>query len=71
VGWLDDFHGEVVGLDTAPLIYYLETNPTYLPLVDPFFAAVATGEVTVVTSTVTLVEVLVHPLRRAEPELAG
>jgi hypothetical protein len=39
--------------------------------VDPFFAAVATGEVTVVTSTVTLVEVLVHPLRRAEPELAG
>ena len=41
MGWVDDWHGQLVGLDTAPLIYYLEEHPTYLPLVDPFFDALA------------------------------
>ena len=55
--------GQVVGLDTAPLIYFIERVPTYLELVRPFFAAVSRGEIRVVTSTVTLVEVLTQPLR--------
>ena len=25
--WVDDWHGQIVGLDTAPLIYYLEEPP--------------------------------------------
>ena len=32
MGWVDDLLGQLVGLDTAPLIYYLETHPTYQPL---------------------------------------
>ena len=61
--WVDDLHDAIIGLDTAPLIYYLEEHPQYLPVVDPFFDALDRGEFTVITSTVTLLEALVQPLR--------
>jgi hypothetical protein len=41
LGWVEKLYGQTVGLDTAPLIYYLEAHATYLPVVDPFFEAVA------------------------------
>jgi predicted nucleic acid-binding protein len=53
-----------------PVIYLMERNPTYYALVLPFFTAVDRGEITVVTSTVTLLEVLVLPLRLGNAELA-
>jgi len=56
-------HGKVVGLDTAPLIYFIEEHPVFLPIVLPFFEAVQRGDIRVVTSTITLGEVLVKPLR--------
>ncbi len=68
--WLDTLQGEVVGLDTAPLIYCIEEHPTYLGIVRPFFAAMDRGDVSVVTSTVTLLEALVHPLRLGRTDLA-
>jgi predicted nucleic acid-binding protein len=71
LAWVADLHGQIVGLDTAPLIYYLETHPTYLPLVDPFFNALAQGELQVVTSVITLIEVLVVPLRQGNTALAA
>ncbi|WP_147068735.1 type II toxin-antitoxin system VapC family toxin [Microcystis aeruginosa] len=61
--WLMQLQGQVVGLDTAPLIYLMEQNQAYLGLVRAFFGAVSRGEFQVVTSTLTLTEVLVHPLR--------
>jgi predicted nucleic acid-binding protein len=63
VGWVDALKGHKVGLDTAPLIYYTEQNGAYLEKVDPFFAALAKGELQVVTSVMTLLEVLVRPIR--------
>ena len=33
MGVLDDFDGAIVGLDTTPLIYFIEKNATYHPLV--------------------------------------
>jgi len=69
VGWVEDLTGRVVGLDTAPFIYYVEANPTYLPRVDPFFAALDRGEVRVVTSIVTLIETMVQPMRRGNADL--
>ena len=69
--WVDGWHGQIVGLDTAPLIYYLEEHPTYLPLVDPFFDALARGDLYAVTSTVTLIEVLRQPLRHGDAALAA
>jgi predicted nucleic acid-binding protein len=63
VGWIDDLTGHLVGVDTAPLIYYVEGHPTYLPRRDPFFQAVAQADITVVTSIITLIEVSIRPLR--------
>ena len=69
--WMNDFQGKTVGLDTAPLIYFIEENPSYLEIVRSFFEAMDRGEFMVVTSTVTLMEVLVHPLRSKNKELAA
>jgi predicted nucleic acid-binding protein len=71
VEWINDLRGKTIGLDTAPLIYFIEENPTYLDAVKLFFEAMDRGDFTVVTSTVTLLEVLVHPLRSNNTALAA
>ncbi len=71
MGWLDALQGQVIALDTAPLIYYIEENPTYLELVTSFFEAMEDDQFQVVTSYVTLLEVLVHPIRRNDMALAA
>lgn len=68
--WLTALYGSVVGLDTAPLIYFIEKHPGYLPLLLPFFEALESGEIQVVTSTLTLTEVLVHPYRDGNRTMA-
>jgi len=69
MGWLATLRDKVVGLDTTPLIYFIEENPTYLKLVSPFFEAIDQGEVSAVTSIVTLLEVLVHPFQHGDAAL--
>lgn len=61
--------GLILALDTAPLIYYIEDHPTYAQRIDPFFEALEQGELTMVTSTITLVEVLVQPYRHGNMQL--
>ena len=68
--WISALRGSKVGVDTAPLIYFIEENPAYLREIGPFFEAVDRGEFSVVTSVVTLLEVLVHPFRRGDTQLA-
>ena len=68
--WINDLQGKTVGLDTAPLIYFIEENPAFIETVKLFFEAMDRGDFLVVTSTVTLLEVLVHPLRSNNRELA-
>jgi predicted nucleic acid-binding protein len=70
VEWLKRLYRQIVGLDTAPLIYFIEKHQTYLPLVRPFFEAGERGDIQVVTSTLTLTEVLIHPLRQGNQDLA-
>lgn len=69
--WIAALRGTTVGLDTGPLISYIEEHPAYLPKIKPFFEAAARGDFRTVTSFITLVEVLIHPLREGRPELAG
>jgi predicted nucleic acid-binding protein len=71
VEWMNVLKGKTIGLDTAPLIYFIEENPTYIEKVRVFFEAMERGNFLVVTSTVTLLEVLVHPLRGNNIELAA
>mgnify|MGYP006419308289 CR=1 FL=1 len=68
---LTKLQGKIVGLDTAPLIYFIEEHTTYLGAIKEFFETVDKGEVSVVTSTITLTEVLVHPLRSQNVDLAA
>ncbi len=68
--WINELHGKTIGLDTAPLIYFIEENPTYIETVRHFFEAMEKGGFMVVTSTITLLEVLVHPLRNNNRNLA-
>ena len=50
-------------LDTAPVIYYVERHPQYVPVVDDIFDRIDAGTLPAVTSPVTLVESLVVPCR--------
>lgn len=68
--WVASLRGKTVALDTAPLIYFIERNRQYRNILRPFFAAVAKGDTRIVTSTLTLMEVLVHPLRHGNELLA-
>ena len=68
--WIDSLKGRLVALDTAPLIYFIEKHPTYWATLHPFFASMTRGDFRVITSVVTLLEVLVQPLRRGDHELA-
>jgi predicted nucleic acid-binding protein len=70
MGWLEGLRGQVVGLDSAPLMYYLEGNAAYIEKIRPFFAMVDKKECSVVTSVITLLEGLVMPIRRNDNELA-
>ena len=68
--WLNELQGKIIGLDTAPLIYFIEENPIYLEVTDVFFTAMYRGEFSVVTSVLTISEVLVYPLRAGNTILA-
>jgi predicted nucleic acid-binding protein len=70
MGWVEALRGSVVGLDTAPLVYYTEQNSEYLAVVDPFFDAIDRSEITVVTSIITLLEALIHPIQHNNTKLA-
>jgi len=70
MGWVDLLRGSKVGLDTAPLINFTEANPEYIQVVDPFFEALRREEFTVVTSTMTLLETLVNPIKLGNTKIA-
>ncbi len=67
--WVARFDGAAIGVDTAPLIYFIEDHPGYANRLAPLFEAVDQGRIRLVTSVVTLVEVLVRPLREKQPDL--
>ena len=60
----------VIGVDTSVFIYHLEAHPVYLPLTQELLAGVETGRWTAVTSTVTVMELAVHPWQLGRPAVA-
>ena len=69
MGLAEDIGPGAVALDTVAFIYYIEDDPRYAPLLEPIFTR-AGRDVTVVTSAMTLLEVLVLPFRRGQAQLA-
>lgn len=62
--------GAWVVVDTAPIIYLLEENPTFLASYLPLFEAIEAGRFHGVVSTITLAEVLGGPLKSGDEILA-
>ena len=63
LAWVNDLSGRIVALDSAPPIYYVEAHPLFFERLRPFFEALEQRLFEATTSTVTIAEVLVHPLR--------
>jgi predicted nucleic acid-binding protein len=70
VGLIADAVGGAVGVDTAVFIYFIEEQPQFLPLIEPLFEAADEGRLELITSTLTLLEVLVVPYRAGNRLLA-
>jgi predicted nucleic acid-binding protein len=71
MGLMADLGRSAVGVDTAIFIYFIEEHPQFLPLVEPLFKEVNAGRKELVTSALTLLEVLVVPYRSGDHLLAG
>jgi predicted nucleic acid-binding protein len=67
---MEDVGPGPVAVDTVVFIYFIEEHAVFLPLVEPLFEAVDRGELEVVTSELTLLEVLVIPYGAGDQELA-
>lgn len=67
---IDDIGAGPVGIDTAIFIYFIEENGRYISTITPLFEAADAGGIEIVTSALTLLEVLVVPYRAGNVELA-
>jgi predicted nucleic acid-binding protein len=70
MGLMRDLGHGPVGVDTAIFIYFIEEHPRFLPLIEPLFREVDAGRVELLTSALTLLEVLFVPYRRGDHLLA-
>jgi predicted nucleic acid-binding protein len=65
--WDEALHGvRTIGLDTAPIIYFVEAHPRYDARVTQLFEQIAAGRLLGVASVIALAEVLVVPLRNSD-----
>jgi predicted nucleic acid-binding protein len=71
MGLIEDLGRGPVGVDTAIFIYFIEENPEFLPLVEPLFRTADQGQIQLITSALTLLEVLVVPCRKGDHVLAS
>ena len=70
MGLLSDIGAGPIALDSSIFVYYIEENLRYLPLIDPLFDSIAEGRLKAVTSSLTLLETLVVPIRAGNEVLA-
>ena len=70
MGLIDDVGEGPVAVDSAIFIYFIEEHPRYLPIILPLFRDAESGQRELVTSALTLLEVLVVPYRAGDVQLA-
>ncbi len=70
MGLMADLGPGPIAIDTAVFIYFIEEDPRFLPLIDPLFREADQGTRELVTSALTLLEVLVVPYRAGNRLLA-
>jgi len=70
MGLMADLGPGLVGIDTAIFIYYIEESPSFHSLLEPLFQEADAGKRELITSALTLLEVLVIPYRSGNELLA-
>ena len=70
MGLIGDLGAGDIGVDTVSFIYFIEEHPKFLPAVLPLFREADEGKRSLVTSALTLMEVLVVPYRAGNRSLA-
>ena len=70
MGLIKDIGTGPVGVDTAIFIYFIEEHPQFLRAIQPLFHEADRGQRELVTSALTLLEVLVVPYRAGHRALA-
>lgn len=70
MGLIADIGRGRTGVDTSIFIYFMEEDPRFLPLIEPLFGEADAGTRELVTSALTLLEVLVVPYRVGDRLLA-
>ncbi len=63
--------GSLVFLDSAPVIYYVERKRPFFEQVSPFFARLDDGELTAVSSPITVAECIFYPYKQNNLKLAA
>lgn len=71
MGLMNDIGAGPVGVDTVIFIYFIEEHPQFLRVIERLFREVDVGRMELITSALTLLEVLVVPYRRGDHLLAG
>ncbi|MBT2324110.1 type II toxin-antitoxin system VapC family toxin [Variovorax paradoxus] len=62
--------GDLVVVDSAPLIYLLDDHPVFAPMFEGLFELQAQGLVQIAISTIAMAEVLAGPFRHGQDVLA-
>jgi predicted nucleic acid-binding protein len=71
MGLMNDIGRGPLGVDTVIFIYFIEEHPQFLRVIEPLFREVDEGRLELITSALTLLEVLVVPYRTGDHLLAG
>lgn len=61
---------DVLAIETAPFIYYVENHSLYSDKLDLIFKIVEATSIKIVASTITLTETLVKPLKNSDNQTA-
>jgi predicted nucleic acid-binding protein len=59
----------LIYLDTVAIIYSIERFPEYATLLDPMWQKLRSGEISIVTSELAVLETLVMPIRQSNNDL--
>ena len=70
MGLIDELGTGPIAVDTTAFIYFIENHATYADVLRPLFTAADLGQIRLVTSQLTPLEVLVVPYRAKDTALA-
>lgn len=63
--------GQMIFIDTSPIIYYFEENEKYIGRLAKLFDSVYANDVQIVTSMITYIELISYPVKLGNSQLAA